>query len=182
MGINEIMMEICESKANTSNKTGTTQGNIQNDQIKRNHLNNKQGIRKEDTIDDFTNSFNELNTDTSKELSKEIFSITVETKRGRNIDTGFILSFQIDLEWFNCLITNDHIINNESINNNNIVNISDANIKLDKNKRYIKSFKDQRLDITVVEILNEDNISKEYYLEPELDIQINNKLINIYRI
>ena len=171
-------MAICESKANTPNKTGETKGNIQNDQIKKNHLNNMQGIRKEDTIDDFTNSFKELNPDASKELSKEIFSIKVETKRGRKIGNGFILSFPIDLEWFNCLLTNDHIINNESINNNNIVNISDANIKLDKNKRYIKNFKDQRLDITVVEILNEDNISKEYYLEPELDIPLNNKLIN----
>ena len=126
-----------------------------------------QGIRKEDTIDDFTNSFKELNPDASKELSKEIFSIKVETKRGRKIGNGFILSFPIDLEWFNCLLTNDHIINNESINNNNIVNIfyeKEVNIKLDKNKRYIKSFKDKGLDITVLEILDEDNISKKYYL------------------
>ena len=93
MGINGIMMAICESKANTPNKTGETKGNIQNDQIKKNHLNNMQGIRKEDTIDDFTNSFKELNPDASKELSKEIFSIKVETKRGRKIGNGFILSF-----------------------------------------------------------------------------------------
>ena len=79
-------------------------------------------------------------------------------------------------------ITNDHVINNEYINDNNIVNISSekevTNIKLDKNKRDIKSFIDNRYDITVVEILDEDNISKKYYLYPELDTPINNELIN----
>ena len=42
-----------------------------------------------------------------------------------------------------------------------------ASIKLDRNKRYIKSFIDEKLDITVVEILDEDNILKKYFLQPE---------------
>ena len=53
-----------------------------------------------------------------------------------------------------------------------------ADIKLDRNKRYIKSFKNKELDISVVEILDEDNISKKYFLEPEFDYIINNNLIN----
>ena len=45
-------------------------------------------------------------------------------------------------------------------------------------KRYIKSFTDIGLDITVVEILDENNISKGYFLFPELESVINDKLIN----
>ena len=33
----------------------------------------------------------------------------------------------------------------------------------------MKSFKDRGLDITIVEILDEDNISKDYYLYPEYE-------------
>ena len=126
-------------------------------------------------------TFIDLDPNTEKILSKKICRIVIETKKGRQIGTGLILAFPIDLEWFYCLITNDHIINNESINNNNIINISyekEVNIKLDKNKRYIKSYRDKNLDITVVQILEDDNISKECFLLPELDIKINNGLIN----
>ena len=81
-------------------------------------------------------------------------------------------------------MTNDHIINNDMINNNNIIYISydhdfkSLNIKLDKNKRYIKSFIDEGLDITVIEIKDVDNISKDFCLKPELEIVINKKLNN----
>ena len=49
---------------------------------------------------------------------------------------------------------------------------------MENKKRYIKSFIDNELDITVVEILDEDNISKDYFLFPEFEHKINNKLIN----
>ena len=91
--------------------------------------------------------------------------------------------FLIDLEIFYCLMTNDNIISDESINNSHIINITyeenkTVSIKLNKNKRYIKSFKDKDLDITVIEILNEDNISEKYFLVPEFNNLFNNKLIN----
>ena len=49
---------------------------------------------------------------------------------------------------------------------------------MENKKRYIKSFIDNELDITVVEILDEDNISKDYFLFPENETIINNSLIN----
>ena len=70
----------------------------------------------------------------------------------------------------------------EKINDNIIYILYDneskeADIKLDDNKkRYIKSFK--YLDITIVEIKEEDNIPKDCFLFPELKEKINNKLIN----
>ena len=166
-----------ESKTKTLSKT--------EENITKNHSHNmnQTHLRQNECIQDPKKPFIELDQDTSNRLSKEICRIVVETKSGRNIGTGFILAFGIDLEYFYCLVTNDHVIGNESINNNQMVYITyeeykTASIKLDRNKRYIKSFIDKKLDITVVEILDEDNISKKYYLYPELNIPINNDLIN----
>ena len=141
-------------------------------------------LRRNESIIDRSKPFTELEPDISKRLLKEICRINIEIREGLIIKgTGFILAFPIDLEFFYCLMSNNHVINNESIKNNQIIYITyeefkSANIKLDKNKRYIKSFRDIELDITVVEILDEDNIDKYYFLEPELDIPLNNKLIN----
>ena len=49
-----------------------------------------------------------------------------------------------------------------NIENNNI------NIKLDQNERYIKTFKEYKVDATVIQIRSKDNIYKDYFLEPEL--------------
>ena len=178
-------MESSEEKSKTPRKTEDNKGNIQEEQqeqINKNLSNNmhQTNLMNDESILDPSKSFIELDPDISKKLSQKICKIVIETQKGRQIGTGFILAFPIDLEWFYCLITNDHVINNESINNNDVVNISyekEVNIKLDKNKRYIKSFIDKKLDITVIEILDEDNISKKYYLYPELNTPINNELI-----
>ena len=141
------------TKSNTLSKTEANHEIVQNNQTTRNNLNNMRQTRQnESVIKDFTNPFSELKPDLSKKLSKEIFRLSVKTNEKEIIGTGFILAFPIDLEWFYCLMTNDHVINNESINNNNIIyitfeEIKAANIKLDRNKRYIKSFKDKELDL-----------------------------------
>ena len=179
-------MESNGTKSKIPSNTEDNKGNIQEEhqkQIDKNPSNNmhKTNLMNDESILDPSKPFIELDQDISKELSKEIYRIIIETKDKKIIGTGFILAFPIDLEWFYCLVSNDHVINNESINNNNSVKISyekEFNIKLDKSKRYIKSFIDKGLDITVLEILDEDNISKKYYLEPELNIPINNQLIN----
>ena len=180
-------MGCCESKRNALEQTGVTQGNINNNQLEKVTRNDplkiSQTIIEEDFIEDFWNSYKELPTIISNRLSNLICRILVETQGKEIIGTGFILTFKIDLDIFYCLITNGHIISNEFINSNNTINLifgenKAANIELDRNKRYIKSFIDEGLDITVVEILDEDNISKKYYLEPELDSLINKNLIN----
>ena len=53
-----------------------------------------------------------------------------------------------------------------------------AHINLNNEKRYMKSFTNIGLDITIVEILNEDKISKDYFLFPDSEENINNDLIN----
>ena len=77
------------------------------------------------------------------------------------------------------------MIKNDIIqNNNNFIHISydnefkNTNVKLESKKRYIRSFTDNDLDLTVVEILDEDNIPENYFLFPESKTMINKKLIN----
>ena len=143
-------MESSGAKSKTLSNTEDNKGNIQKDQqeqINKNPPNNiyQTNLLNDESILDPSKPYIELDPDISEELSKEIFRIVIETKRGRKIGIGFILAFPIDLEDFYCLITNAHVIDNESINDNNIVNISyekEVKIKLDKNKRYIKSFID----------------------------------------
>ena len=116
-------------------------------------------------------------------VSKSICKLKIETISKTIIGTGFLLNFWIDQERFCCLMSNDHIIEQEMINNKNNINISYdnefkiINIKLDTSKRYIKSFIEEGLDITAVEILEEDNIYRDYFLwnEDETD---NNRIIN----
>ena len=116
-------------------------------------------------------------------VSKSICKIKIETSLGTKYGTGFLLRFYIDQESFYCLVSNEHVISKDIINNENNIYISydsefkSANIELDKNKRYIKSFTDIELDVTIVEIIEEDNIFRDYFLFPESEERINNGLI-----
>ena len=126
------------SKSKTPSKIEDNKENIQKDrkeQTNKNPSNPSKTIHKTklmhlESILVPSKPFTELDPDISKELSKEICRIVIETKRGRQIGTGFILAFPIDLEWFYCLVTNEHIINNESINDFEGSNIDSSFIKL----------------------------------------------------
>ena len=112
--------------------------------------------------------------DVSKSVCKLKIKVNSEIKYG----TGFLLRYPINGKYFNCLLSNEHIIKEEFIKNKLTMNISynydnkSILIKLDENERYIRSFKDICLDITLVEILNNDNISEDYFLFPQLDYNI----------
>ena len=69
---------------------------------------------------------------------------------------------------------NDNAIFNISYNNG----LKEANIKLNQNQRYIKAFKNICLDIAVIEIIDEDNISQNCYLYPQIEGRIKDELIN----
>ena len=68
------------------------------------------------------------------------------------------------------------------INNKNTIkvwyNFEDKSfeIKLDINERYIKTFKEHKIDATVIQIKSRDNIYEDYFLEPELGYA-NNTLV-----
>ena len=125
-----------------------------------------------------------LNIPSSKK-SNSICKIKIETQLESKFCVGFLLKFIIDQDIFYCLISNVDDINNDVINNkdNNIYisydsEIKETKINLDKNKRYIKNFTDINLNIIVIEILDEDNIPKDYFLYSEDDNRISDQLIN----
>ena len=118
-------------------------------------------------------------------VSKSICKINIQKASETKNGTGFLLRFRIDQELFYCLISNEHVISKETIDNKNTINIlydnefKSVNIELDQNKRYIKCFTDIDLDVTIVEIIEEDNIFRDYFLYPEPEERINNGLINM---
>ena len=177
--------EIINKNKNDSNKIDNK--GKKSEKMNRNEINNSTEINKisnrieENTIQ--SSDKDSINFFISK-VSKAICKITTETSEGNINGIGFLLKFFINQEEFYCLISNEHVITKDAIKNKNMIYITyDNGLKgaykrLDEQKRYIKSFSDIDLDITVVEILDEDNISKDYFLLPEFECRVNNELIN----
>jgi len=116
-------------------------------------------------------------------ISKSICKIKIEIQSGIISSSGFFLKFYIEQELFYCIIFNNHEITDDMINNNNIIhlsydnNLKSINFKLDKKKRYIKNFKDINLNINIIEIIEEDKISNDYFLYSEKENIIKSCLI-----
>ena len=179
-------MGICESKANATEQPRKVEDIKETKIIKTNEakeiseINNNSYRVKECMLE--TSPLIKIDRNISN-VSKSICKIKIETSLGTKYGTGFLLRFYIDQESFYCLVSNEHVISNDIIINENNIYISydseikSANIKFDINKRYIKSFTD--IDVTIVEIIEEDNIFRDYFLLPELEEIINNRLINM---
>ena len=88
--------------------------------------------------------------------------------------SGFFIKLNINNNILLCLMTNEHVIKKEMVENKENIEIKydyeskGIKIKLDKTKRIIKDFIDIKIDAIIVEILPEDNIEENYFLEPEL--------------
>ena len=99
--------------------------------------------------------------------------------------TGFLLKFKKKNKQFFSLFTNHHVIPEDLVNSKTIINIEYGikgsetikQIKLDKNQREIFCFEKPK-DVTVIEILESDNIPEDKYLLP--DINYKNEGFNIY--
>ena len=184
-------MGICEKSKNDSENNKTKDTNAPNEQIKSN--------RSPQNIIQANNANNRIQDSKIKEnneskiikdsnISKKICKIKIETQIGNKLETkiftGFFLKFNIDQDIHEYLVSNAHIITKDLIDINKIIYISYDNemkgtsIKLNGQKRYIKNFKDFGLDITVVEIKEDDNVLEDYFLFPNEENIINENLIN----
>ena len=80
--------------------------------------------------------------------------------------TGFFTEIPFDLIFLPVLITNNHVLGENDIKNNNVITLSlncDINIKKIKINGNRKIYTNKELDITIIEIKeNEDNINNEY--------------------
>jgi len=86
----------------------------------------------------------------------------------------------INGKFYYWLVSNEHVITKDMINNKNTINVSfnienkNINIKLEPRERYIKTFKEYKLDATVIQIRSKDKVYEDYFLEPELGYDYNN--------
>ena len=138
----------------------------------------------------------EVNVDPNKpaiELPTSIVHVSkslCKIEFGNKTATGFLIKLFKEGKEFFCMMTCEHVITREMIKQRKTISFYydsiDAKakeIKLDPNKRFIQDFVrlyeiddniDINIDITVIEILPEDNIYKEFYLT------LNEDYINSY--
>ena len=107
----------------------------------------------------------------SEKLYNSIVRINLYLNGNRYIGTGFFLKLKINNKIMNFLISCYHIIEEKLVDKKIIITLyygkfgqeKDFKIKLDRNKRYIKCF-NKPIDVTLIEILKEDNINEEKFL------------------
>ena len=111
-------------------------------------------------------------------ICKSTIQIKNEKKTGTNYSSGFFIKFQKNNKPFYCIMTNDHCISQALIKKEKEIIIlyenktKELKIKLNPKERLMKSFKDYKdfsLDITIVQIIEKDQISDDYFLLPDLD-------------
>ena len=113
--------------------------------------------------------------------AKSICKIITPNKNG----SGFFIKFFKRDQEFYCLMTNEHVVTKELVEQKKEIDIyydsEDKNIimQLNPKERFIKDFRDDTIDVTVIEILPKDNIPKDYFLLTLLDYRDNyDKLLN----
>ena len=111
----------------------------------------------------------------SEKLCNSIVKINIDlNEKDIKVGTGFFISPVINKKIRYFLMICQHVIKEEFVEKNIRLYYGKSKeekkieIKLDRNKRYIKCFK-KPLDITLVEILDKDNIQKDKFLEPDLN-------------
>ena len=101
------------------------------------------------------------------------------------------MKFTINNKPMKCLFTCHHVIEQQDIENERNIfifygkklNEENRTIKLEKSKRFMKTYKKE--DTTLIEILNDDDINEDKYLIPDLNyksgyIQYANKNLNYF--
>ena len=108
-------------------------------------------------------------------ICKSTVQIKYQYGNEEHISSGFFIKFQKNNKPFLCLMTNDHCITNSTIVNEEEIKIlyenkkKELKIKLDPKERLMKSFKeDFSLDITIIQIIEKDQIDDDYFLLPDL--------------
>jgi len=108
-----------------------------------------------------------------KKLSNSIIRIEYDDK----ISTGFFMKIYLKQKQRNFLITCEHCISQKNIDSKITVliyykeenNEIKKEIELNNNKRFMKCFIDIDIDVTIIEIIPEDNIPEDKYLVPDLN-------------
>ena len=129
-------------------------------------------------------------------IQEELFSnitksICIIYTKSQQIYCGFLIKLYKDNKDLFCLMTIGHIITKEMIDSKEKLSFLYNNLKLKKEiylnneQRFIKKLNDENIDVTVIEILPSDCISKDYFLFPFIDFKfdfqsLKNKEIEIF--
>ena len=119
------------------------------------------------------------------QVLKSICKIIIQNGDKYTIGTGFLIKLFKKNILFYYLMTNEHIITEEMVESKEEIEIyydyeNKKNlITLNKEEREINKYKNNDLDITIVQILEKDDINEFYFLLPNLDYK-NLKDRNIY--
>ena len=99
----------------------------------------------------------------------------------KKIGTGFFIKLYKGNKPLFLLMTNEHIITKDMIAKKEEIEVYYNNqncrikLTLNKEKRFIQSYKEElKIDCTIVEIINKDNVREDYFLHPNIDYNDNN--------
>ena len=135
-----------------------------------------------DRVNEFYNKKSEIR-EIDKNLNKVCNSICKIEFGDNNFGTGFLIKLIKNNQELFCLMTNEHVIKKEMIELKESIQVKynyeeiSLKIKLDKNERFIKY--DKKMDITIVEILENDNVDENIFLLPNIS-EINFILEDIF--
>ena len=91
------------------------------------------------------------------------------------IGTGFFMRLEKSNKSFYCLITCEHVVEEEMIDSKNEIEVyydnqkSKLKISLNKDERFIRSYRYINIDAIVIEILQKDKVDDKFFLLPNLD-------------
>lgn len=99
----------------------------------------------------------------SKSICKIIY--IDQEKNTEAFATGFFMYIYKENKKYECLLTNNHVINEKFVNSKSIIKIeinnnSQYQIKLDDSNRFIKYFQ-RPIDITIIQIIDSDTFKKD---------------------
>jgi len=118
------------------------------------------------------NSDNQSINSCLNKVLKSICKIEYPKETGTDKGAGFFIKLFLGNDPLFCLMTREHIISNEIIEKNKTIEVSYDNqkkkikIELNKKERFIKNFLNLNIDCTIIEILPNDNVNKDYFLMP----------------
>ena len=108
-------------------------------------------------------------------IIKSVCKISFQNEDNYITGTGFLIKLFIKKNPFYYLMTNSFIITNEAIESQKEIEIcydcgnKKSSIILDDQEREIQEFNVNNLDIIIVQIIEQDNISENYFLLPYLN-------------
>ena len=126
---------------------------------------------------------NMIQMDKDYDICKATIKIVINSSK---FGSGCFLKFKRNGKSFYCILTNQHVIEPCLVNNKDEITVrydnekKDFTIKLDKKERIIECFKDNdalKIDATLIEIIEKDNIDDSYFLFPNMDYIDNKKLL-----